>query len=263
MSRCHGTSSLPGRGGGPGPSCRDSEVHCWQVELTAIGTVQKPVGRTELAPQTSIYAPPFLPWPATVPDFDFSTHGHFKLGLAVSVFAAVSNRRVKWVRTGPLPRGSSTVWVVPSLKLLPQKKPPSDGGPSHLLPFGTLHHDAAPSESHLELERLGLSDDGKRPRLRRRLGGAESDSESGSTLPVLASGCRNCQLDHELVDTRAPWRTLAHMPALEIYAESSPPPPDASGTRDAPPPMWTTQSPNAKCTANRARAGAGCVRNKP
>jgi hypothetical protein len=26
------------------------------------------------------------------------------------------------VRTGPLPRGSSTVWVVPSLKLLPPKK---------------------------------------------------------------------------------------------------------------------------------------------
>jgi hypothetical protein len=62
MSRCHGTSSLRG---GPGPSCRDSEV---QVELTAIGTVQKPVGRTELAPQTSIYAPP-LAGHVLVPDF--------------------------------------------------------------------------------------------------------------------------------------------------------------------------------------------------
>jgi hypothetical protein len=29
---------------------------------------------------------------------------------------------LEWVRTGPLPRGSSAVWVVPSLKLLPKKK---------------------------------------------------------------------------------------------------------------------------------------------
>ncbi len=34
----------------------------------------------------------------------------------------------RWVRTGPLPGGSSAVWVVPSLKLLPQKRVHYRGG---------------------------------------------------------------------------------------------------------------------------------------
>ena len=69
-------------------------------ELTAIGTVRKPVGRTELAPQTSTYAPPLADH-CTL--FDFSALAG--LGQTTSVFAAVSNRAMV---TTSSPLGHST-----------------------------------------------------------------------------------------------------------------------------------------------------------
>ena len=75
------------------PNCR---------ELTAIGTDRKPVGRTELAPQTSTKAPPFADH-CTL--FDFSTLASF--GATTSVFAAVSNRAMV-ITSSPLGHSTTT-----------------------------------------------------------------------------------------------------------------------------------------------------------